>query len=241
VNGKPFVAGVSLTVLLHAALVVVTVTNGESLGCGGGAGAEASTFEEAEVIEAALAFKKVSPKDKQPQKQKMQKYAPVDAPRLSNDATQLPEDKPEDPKIAPTPEEIDPASVLKKNRAQDEDLSSTGVDELPREGADDGSEWGTERDAKGDPYVGELVGRIKSAWAVPTLETGSGTAVGCVRLSRDGSINDRELKNRSGNANVDRSVEEAMISAPAMEKPVPDELVQLLTVRGICINFKFSN
>jgi hypothetical protein len=237
VNGKPFVVGVSLTVLLHAALVLLTVTNGEALGCGGGAGAEASTFEEAEVIEAALAFKAVKPKDKQPQKQKKQTFAPVDAPKISNDATQIPDEKPPEPKIAPTPEEIDPASVLKKNRVQDEDLSSTGVEELPREGADDGSEWGTERDAKGDPYVGELVGRIKTGWEVPALETGSGKAVGCVRLDKGGRIVFTDIKERSKNANLDRSVEEALRAAPAMEAPVPDHLIRLLTEKGLCINF----
>jgi outer membrane biosynthesis protein TonB len=238
-NREPIFIGVSLTVLLHVGLIFLTISHGDTLGCDSGGGAQAQTFEEAETIEASLAYKKVSPKDKQPQKQKKEKYAPVDQIKLSNDASQTPEEvkKPDHP-ITPTEDEIDPASVLRKNRQQDENLSSTGTDELPQEGADDGSEWGTALDARGDPYVGELVGRVKSAWAIPSLEAGSGTAVGCVRLAKDGSITDRELKERSKNANLDRSVEEAMRAAPAMEAPVPDHLVQLLTVRGICINFK---
>jgi hypothetical protein len=232
------VAGIGLTALLHGALIFLVLSKGEAMGCGGGGGdAEASGFEEAETIEAALAFKKVAPKDRQPQKQKKEKYAPVDAPRVSNDPSAIPDDKKPDPKIAPRPDEIDPASILHKNRVQDENLSSTGADELPREGADDGSEWGTERDAKGDPYVGELVGRVKSGWTVPALETGSGLAKGCVRLDGDGKIKARELAKRSSNANLDRSVEEALRTAPDMEAPVPDHLLELLTVKGLCINF----
>lgn len=239
-NREPVFVGASVTVLLHAALVFLTVAQGEALGCGGGGGADETSFEQAETIEASLAFKKVSAKDKQPQKQKKQKFAPVDAIKLSNDASQIPEDRKEDPKIVPREDEIDPTSVLQKNRAQDENLSSTGVDELPRDGAEDGSEWGTERDARGEPYVGELKGRIYSAWKVPALETGTGTTVGCVRLDKDGAITDRELKTRSSNANLNRSVEEALREAPAMEEPVPDHLVNLLTVKGICFNFKLA-
>jgi hypothetical protein len=232
--------GMSVTVLLHAGLVFVAITRGDALGCGGGGTAEASDFEEAETIEAALAFKKIAPKDRQPQKQKKEKYAPVDGPKLATDPTTKPEVVPEKdkPKMVPREDEIDPASILRKNREQDESLSSTGAEELPVEGADDGSEWGTERDAKGDPYVGELTGRIKSAWTVPSLEQGSGAAVGCVRLDKAGKIQTRELKDRSKNANLDRSVEEALSGAPDMETPVPDHLVKLLTVKGICINFK---
>lgn len=241
VNKESVFVGVSVTVLLHAALAVIIMTSGESSGCGGGAGtAEASGFEQAETIEAALAFKKVSPKDKQPQKQKKQKFRPDDALLKSTDPTAMPDDR----KASPVPvneDEVDPTSILDKNRAQDDNLSSTGVDELPKDGASDGSEWGTERDARGEPYVGELKGRIYSAWKVPALETGTGKTVGCVRLDQDGTIKDRELKTRSENANLNRSVEEALREAPAMEAPVPDHLVELLTVKGICFNFKLDS
>jgi hypothetical protein len=226
--------------VLHASLVLLTVGGGEALGCEGRGGALASRFEEAQTIEASLAFKKVSPKDRQPQKQRKQKFAPVDPIKLSTDPSQTPEDRKEQP-LPPREDEIDPAETLNKNRAQDETLSSTGAEELPRDGADDGSEWGTERDARGEPYVGELKGRIHSAWKVPALETGAGKAVGCVRLDRAGTIKDRELKERSKNANLDRSVEEALREAPAMEAPVPDHLVDLLTVKGICFNFKLGD
>jgi hypothetical protein len=242
VNREPVFVGISMTVLLHAGLIFLMVAKGDAVGCGatGVRGGE-SSFEQAETIEASLAFKKVSPRDKQPQKQKKEKYAPVDDTiKLSNDPNAIPADKPEEPKIKPRDDEIDPLSVLKKNRAQDENLSSTGVDELPRDGAEDGSQWGTERDARGEPYVGELKGRIYSAWRVPALETGTGKMVGCVRLDKAGKITDRELKERSKNANLNRSVEEALREAPAMDDPVPDHLVNLLTVKGICFNFKLD-
>src|SRR5690606_14992978 len=196
--------GLAVTLALHVALVGLMLASGDAHGCGGRA--EASSFEEAETIEAALAFKQVEAKDRQPQKQRKPKAPPVDPLKLARESIEMPDPEPpkEEPPERPKEVEIDPMAVLRKNRVQDEDLSSTGVDELPREGSASGSEWGTERDARGDPYVGELVGRIKSAWAVPALETGAGTAVGCVRLDGGGTIVARELKTRSGNANLDR-------------------------------------
>lgn len=236
------VAGLSVTVLLHLVLGAIVVSRGEE-GCGGG-GAEASEFEEAETIEAALAMKEVKPKDRQPQKQKKEKYQPVPAPKLATDKAAMPEppepEKPkEKPRLTPREDEIDPASVLQKHREQDETLSTTGAEEVPTEGAADGSKWGSEREAKGDPYVARLIDEhIKSGWAVPSLEQGSGVAVGCVRLDAEGRIQTRELKERSKNANLDRSVEQALDAATDMDEPVPDHLKNLLTVKGICINFK---
>jgi hypothetical protein len=255
------VGGLVVTVLLHAALVVVAITK---LG-GDSSAAEkddpSKRFGEAVTIEAALAFKEVKPESRQPVKKKKEMYkppveeAPVvepveeekppepEAPKIDTnnvveevEAKKAPAEKPKH-KIKPKPDEIDPDSVLDKNRVQDEDLSSTGQDEVPTEGAADGSEWGTERDARGDPYAGELKGRIHSVWTVPSVETEGGTVQGCVKLDADGKIVDRAVKKKSGNANLDRSVELALKQAPDMEEPVPEHLIDLITVKGICFRF----
>lgn len=232
--------GLAATLLLHLFIVGGVVSKGANEGCGGGGGvASATDFGQAETIEASLAFKEVKPKTKQPQKKKKQKFKPTPEDGASKDETKTPEKEPEKEKIPVEPDEIDIASILEKNRKQDEDLSDTGSDEVPVEGAADGSaDWGTETEARGDPYVGELKGRIYSVWKVPALETGSGQAIGCVRLKEDGEILDRELKKRSKNTNLDRSVEVALKTAPNMEEPVPDKLKTLLTVKGICFNFE---
>lgn len=232
------VSGLAFTVLLHILVGGLIVAKGGTSGCGGDDASGSTDFAQAETIEASLAFKEVKPKNKQPQKKKKDKFRP----KAEDGASRKDKlkNKPEKPKKETLPvedDEIDINSILDKNRKQDDDLSDTGSDETPVEGSPTGSEWGTEKEARGDPYVGELKGRVYSAWKVPALETGNGKAIGCVRLDKEGVIVDRELKKRSKNTNLDRSVEVALKDAPAMDTPVPEALVNLLTVKGICFNF----
>ncbi len=232
------VSGLAFTVLLHLFVVGAAISKGGTSGCGSDEASGSTDFAQAETIEASLAFKEVKPKNKQPQKKKKQKFRPKAEDGASKNEKLKPKvEKPKKETLPVEDDEIDINSILDKNRKQDEDLSDTGSDETPVEGSPTGSEWGTEKEARGDPYVGELKGRVYSVWKVPALETGNGKAVGCVRLDKDGAIVDRELKKRSKNTNLDRSVEVALKDAPAMDKPVPDALVNLLTVKGICFNF----
>ena len=235
-QGQLKVGGLVLTVLLHAGLAAVALAH---MGGSSSAGSSAARFDSAVTIEASLAFKEVKPKNKQPQKKKKETYRPPEDQKIDTDNVQQPEEPVEKPKhkVKPKPDEIDISKTLAKNRAQDDDLSSTGVDEVPKEGSATGSRWGTETDAKGHPYAAELKGRIYSAWSVPSLETGSGEAQGCVKLDESGKITDRAVKKKSGNANLDRSVELALKQAPDMEEPVPDELLSLITEKGICFRF----
>lgn len=231
-DSQSMLAGLAATILLHilVAGLVLAETGDESV--------QAPTaFARAETIQASLAFKEVKPKSKQPQKKKKKKFRPKTEDGASKVETLKPKDKKKEDRVRPEEDEIDFASILDKNRKQDEDLSDTGSDEIPVEGSSAGSEWGTEKEARGDPYVGELKGRIYDAWKVPALETGVGEALGCVRLNLEGEIVDRELKKRSKNSNLDRSVEVALKNASAMESPVPDKLTTLLTVNGICFKF----
>jgi hypothetical protein len=231
-------AGLSLTFLLHAAVVALLLSRGEEGCAAGGDDADAAKrFAESKTIEASLAFKAVEPKDRQPQKQKKKKYASDQkGPTVFDPDAGPPPEVAEHP-VKVKPDEVDPASILKKNRMQDDDLSSTGVEEVPKEGSTTGSEWGTEKDAKGHPYAGELKGRLKSAFRVPSLEQGTGVPEACVKLDRSGKIVDRFFKKKSGNANVDRAVQVALKEAPDMEAPVPDDLVDLMTKDGICFRF----
>lgn len=244
--------GLIVTVLLHAGLVAVALSN---IGGDGTADAASHRFDDAVTIEASLAFKQVEDQV-QPQKQRKKTYAPpveevapVETPptppeqKIDTDTVAQPEEpeaakvKPKH-KIKPKKDEIDPNSIFDKNRVQDDDASTTGVDEVPKEGSADGSDWGTERDARGHPYAAELKGRLYSAWAVPSLEAGAGEPEGCVKLDIFGKIVDRTMKKKSGNANIDRSVELALKNAPDMEEPVPDDILNLMTVKGICYRFK---
>lgn len=228
-------AGVSGTVLLHLGFIGLLLAR---YGWGGGeAEARSDRFKNAETIEAALAYKKVEKKSRQPQKKKKKKFKPKSENKISRDAEKDPVEKKDDESLPPKPDEVDVDSVLKKNRTQDPDLSSTGAEELPQEGSESGSEWGTEKEAFGDPYVGELKGRIYKAWEVPSLETGAGNALGCVKLDEDGTILEREVVKKSSNANLNRSVYLALKESTDMDKPVPEHLKTLLTERGICFKF----
>ncbi len=240
-SNEGLAVGLGVTALIHLALIAALISTNDD-GCAGtdaNAG-EDDSFANAETIEASLAFKEVKPKNKQPVKLKKKKFRP-DEVGVSRD----PDAKPLDPKDKPDhkrdilPDEVDIQSVLDANRTQN-DLSETGVDEKPTEGSATGSEWGTEKSAKGHPYAGELKGRIHSVWEVPSLETGSGSALGCVRLNRDGKIIDTKLKKPSKNSNLNRSVRLALKKAPAMEEPVPNDLIDLLTVKGICFRFELE-
>jgi hypothetical protein len=232
--------GLSLTVLLHIGLAAGAIASQEQCGwMGGEAKAESDRFKDARVIEAGLARKAVEPKNKLPQKQKKEKFAPPDPIKVATPNAPPVEETKET--LRPKPDEIDPKSILKKNRVQEDDLSSTGTTEVPKEGQADGSDWGTEKDAKGDPYVGELKGRIYAVWQVPSLETGTGKTIGCVRLNDKGKIIESELTKKSSNANLNRSVSLALKQAPSMEDPVPGHLTELLTVQGICFEFRLEN
>ena len=187
------------------------------------------------VIEASLAYKSKEQK-RQPQKQKAPDPVAPDENRVTMDADAVPLE-PDKKK----PKDVDVDAVLKSHR--DVDLSEGGGEtgsEVPQLGSPDGSEWGTDSEAKGDPYVGEIHGRIKKVWAIPTLETETGEALGCVRLDPDGKIADRTVWKKSGIANLDRSVNEALRAATDMDEPVPAHLIFLLTKKGICFRFKLE-
>jgi len=196
-----------------------------------------SDLDNAQVIEASLAFKSDKPKTRQPQKKKkVMAPPPEDSGRVTD-----PNSKPVETKKQPPPDMIDPEAIMNKNRSIDlDDEGSEEGGEEQVEGSADGSEWGTAAEAKGDPYVGELFGRIHKVWKIPTLETQTGEALGCVRLDKEGKITDRKVWQKSGIANLDRSVDEALKNATDMEEPVPPHLINLLTRKGICFRFKLD-
>jgi hypothetical protein len=238
-ENEAHLVGFSLTALLHAAIIVLIIARNDDAGCMGGSSdaSAAARFENSQTIEASLAFKAVEKKDRQPQKEKKKKYASSEkAPVVFDPDAGPPPETPEHA-VKVKKDEIDINSVLKKNKMQSDDLSSTGAEEIPKEGSTTGSEWGTEKDAKGHPYAGELKGRLKSAFRVPSLEQGTGVPEACVKLDPSGKIVDRFFKKKSGNANVDRAVQVALKEAPDMEAPVPDDILDLMTKDGICFRF----
>jgi len=230
------VIGVIASVILHGgALAAVWSYKGIQV-----APDDSNFFDRAHVIEAGLAMRKAPKKKRQPQKKKKKTYRPKEAAKISRDADRTPVKATAKKDLPPKADEIDFASVLEKNREQDEDLSTHGSDDVGQ-GDEETSFSGRLAHAKGDPYVALLAEQIYNTWKVPSLETAGGSVLGCILLEPDGKIAKFEVKRKSKNSNLNRSVYLALKNAPAMAEPVPDRVKGLLTGTGICLNFNMQN
>jgi outer membrane biosynthesis protein TonB len=203
-------------------------------------------------IEAALAYKSKDSKTQQPQRPRRPRPAPTpqqpEANQVSRDENQAPvEPKPPKPP-EPARQEEDFAEQFEKYRqmrhedesAEAEDGPGTDVDRAG--GAFDGSEHGFAEVNKGDPYMRELAGQAHGFWSVPTLEQGSGHAMGCVQLGKDGRILDTQLRQPSGNATIDAAVKRALKQLTELREtkatPVPAHLM-VETTRPTCFEFPY--
>lgn len=222
-NSESHFGGIALTVLLHLTVAGFAVAKNDGMqGCGTQHG-DLTKYEDVEVVEASLAFKKKTNDKKQPQKRKKQKFKPSDEPGASRDEDleKKAEEKPEKDRTKVNPDEVDINSILEKNRKQEEELSDFGSDEeIEQEGAEDGSEeFGTAASAEGDPYWGMVKGFLYNNWEVPTLEKGKGKAIGCITLNAKGKITETGFKEPSKNINIDRSVKLALKNSEDMTVP----------------------
>jgi outer membrane biosynthesis protein TonB len=198
--------------------------------------------EKREHIQAGLAIKSKSAKGrktKQPQRETERKVSPTDVAVSRDEKPVDPKDKKEKDPL----DEVAPESVFDKHRQgatgpAEPTSAAPGGDDETKVGRDDGSDWGTQADTVGDPYVGELNGRLHEHWEVPSTVTDTALeAAACVRLSPDGKIADFRIE-KSGNATFDAAVERAVKQASDMEAPVPDHLSGGLTKEGLCFAFK---
>ena len=93
----------------------------------------------------------------------------------------------------------------------------------------------------GTPYMRDVVSGILSHWSYPKILQGQGTPVMCVHLDPSGKVVDTKFKTRSGDAELDDSVERAIKAFQAdrekTPKPVTDSR-DLATITGwICLKF----
>ena len=193
--------------------------------------------EQYEAIEAGLArrSKTAKTKSKLPQKDMTQKVKP-DVEGVSMNPDKEPGKKEDKPKA--TPDLVDPSSTFDKFRSGQ--TPGDPVDENVT-GSDEGSEWGTLDSMKGDPYVGELVGRMTTNpdLMVPSVvPTGENLETwGCVKLDKSGKIADREIpdEHKSKNRAFNRAVEERLKATTDMDKEAPAKLVG----RWLCVPYKY--
>lgn len=205
--------------------------------------------EKYETIEAGLAIKSKSTnkkKSKLPQKDVAEKVKPPTAPGVVNDPNAAPDTTKDKPEEYIPPDKQDPASVFDKFRNVDTghqaSTDGAGEDQENVQGADDGHEFGTLDKAKGDPYVGELIGRMIKDFTVPSVVTETGLETwGCVKLEEDGKVKDWKIDpdHKSGSHAFNSAVEDRLKQTTDMEEPVPDHLKRLLVEQYACVKFKF--
>lgn len=239
-------SGILMTTLVHGSVVVGMVAFSQCP-----AAVEGPKIGQMVTIEAALAYKSNDPKSRQPQKPRRSKPTPSPQPDtnpVSRDETQAPvEPKPPEPPRQQEENFEEQFEKFRDMRQEEEDESAeaeegAGAEDQRAGGAFDGSEHGFAEVNKGDPYMRELAGQAHGFWSVPTLEQGSGHAVGCVQLGKDGRILDTQLLPPTQNATIDAAVKRALKqltdAREAEPKPVPAHLMEA-TTQWICFKFPY--
>jgi hypothetical protein len=126
------------------------------------------------------------------------------------------------------PKDVDPlkkthAEVFKNLKDDTEGVEPTN------EGSLTGSRAGTATEAKGDPYILQLVDQIGSAWTVPTTLTDAQlaklTAVACLTISESGALSGYKIVQPSGNSQFDSSLDAVLSTTRKLPAP-PDRDMQ---------------
>jgi hypothetical protein len=220
-----------ITFLLHAAAFAPL-----AIIYGLGGGDDGPPLSDMTVIEASLAYKKNTEK-KQPQKVQAPKPVTETPTGVSHEDQKAPVDRPD----AGVAKEQSFEDIAKKFQDQREE-EDTEEGETVKEGGDfNGSEHGFADVSSGDPWLQELAADVMNAWKLPSLEKGEGDAEGCVHLEPSGRIKDMEIPRKSGNSNIDRSVQLALRDVQKLRddgaKPVPSHLMSQ-TTKWTCFKFQ---
>lgn len=241
-NTRAQVWGVVVTLFLHAAIAGAIFFMNEI----DRSHVEKQKEEPYTAIEAGLAIKQKSQAGKKtplPQKDVAAKVKPPDAPTVSKNAEAVPKDEPKkEKKPDPAPaQDTDAKSIFDKYRRVDTGETQGGEKQDQNQiGDPNGSEFGTLERAKGDPYVGELIGRMVTDFVVPSVVSDQGlTTFGCVKLDADGKITDRAIDpdHKSRSHAFNSAVEERLKLTTDMEKPVPSHLKKMLVGKFVCATY----
>jgi len=175
---------------------------------------------------------------KQPQKQHREAIHDTDQ-GVAHDDKKKPDDtkkKPEDKKAKPDDDKDGPTSKIDDS---DEPVGKPTTDV----GAFNPNKFGNAAVDKGDPFLRDIVKDVLSAWEFPKILDASGVPVGCVRLDPDGKVVDTLFKTKSGNGDLDDSVEHALkeFKETRNKNPqqVPTKLLEI-TTEWVCFQFKLQ-
>ncbi|MEZ4361648.1 MAG: TonB C-terminal domain-containing protein [Kofleriaceae bacterium] len=199
---------------------------------------EGPSLADMEAIEASLAYKKAEP-PKQPKK-RFRAPDPIKKEGVSRDDTKKPEVKKEDPKPKDPPQDLDEAfRKLQQRRGEDDPIGKPSEEEI---GAFDGSQFGFAEESRGDPYFQKLVADLVSGWEYPEILQESGQPVGCMRLTKEGKVQDTLFKQKSDNGDLNDSVERALAAVKKLRnenpQPVPTHLLKAAITQWVCFKFR---
>lgn len=171
------------------------------------------------VIDAALAQKSAEP-PKQPQKETRAPREEVKPVGVSHDENARPVVEPE-----PKPDKPDIQKVLDSHRSDDDD-DDLPVSNTPKieTGKVDGVEVGFGDKTFGNRYLGALKSGFMRGWEYPEILSDVGIPIGCIQLEEDGTIKDTRLLQPSGNAELDDSVERALVDFQKKNNKEPTPL-----------------
>jgi hypothetical protein len=142
--------------------------------------------------------------------------------KIATDANALPRIDKEEKK------DIDP---LKKTHAEAfKNLTDDSEGVQPQNvGSLSGSRAGQATEAKGDPYILQLVDQIGSAWTIPTtikdVELANLKADVCLTISESGALTHYKIVTGSGNSQFDSSLDATLSTIKSLPAP-PDRDIQ---------------
>lgn len=228
------------------ALAVPTIWLAEAKGANPG-----PVLEDMEAIEASLAVKKKP--QKQPQK-KIEEKPPEQKPEgISHD-----ENKPVEDKVCKTDKDCKAGEHCKKKKCEPDKIAKTedpnktptvfphrdpdaetGDKPTTEVGAFNDSDRGWAEESKGHPFFQRVARDFVENFEYPKILQGE-SAVGCIHLLADGTIQKYKVDPKSGEDTLDDAVERALKKMKQVRaqnpEAVPVELLKQATTRWICFN-----
>lgn len=137
----------------------------------------------------------------------------------------------------------DPLPDLSQFDRPTDDDAEVGDTKVYKPGAFDGDEMGWAPTTRGDKFYIELNKDLRANWEYPEILSDQGTPAGCIHITADGKIPEIKMEEKSGNVELDDSVERALTALQKLRNQdpveVPTHLLQEgVTEKWLCFRFK---
>jgi hypothetical protein len=200
---------------------------------------EEDPLDKMETIEASIAFN--SAPEKQPHKEFKPPPPKVDEEKIK--VADDPTKKPDPPKKKDEPKKDKPQKDAKDvpipdRKPKDENAPVGEQKPVTSPGQFDPNKRGFAEVTAGDPFYRELAADFHEVWEFPVISQTTRTAAGCIHMLEDGTIEKTQVKPKSGDDQLDNSVELGLKALQDKRNkkptPVPSHLIEQVTSRWIC-------